>query len=864
MAASKLQLQVILSALDKATAPLKRIQGGSIGAAKALKETRDRLKDLNAQQKDVSAWRTQRAAAAQTEQALGAARDKVKQLSRDIAASGAPTRQMSRDFKAAVREANALKQAHGTQQTQLQGLRNKLNAAGISTRNLSQGERDLKAKITATTNAIEQQENRLKRITAQQKRLTAAKSQYEKTQSLAGSMAGTGAAGLATGSGMLYAGAKMMAPGLEFDASMSKVQALTKQDKGSDGLNALRDQARQLGASTQFTAGQAADAQGFLAMAGFKLNAILAAMPGMLDLAKAGDTDLAQTADIASNILSGLGMQATEMGKLGDVLTATFGNSNTNLEMLGETMKYAAPIAKTYAVDLETVSAMAGKLGDAGIQGSMGGTALAAIMNRLAAPPKAAAKALDALGISTADAAGNLRPMPDILKEVYEQTKNLGTATRGGFLKAIAGDEAVKGMSYLVEQAGSGALQSFIADLKTADGSAARVSKVMADNLKGDLSALGSAWEDLGIQMQEQQNGPMRELTQSLASVIGGVKNWIAENPELAGQIVKTAAGLGILMAAMGGITLALASILGPFAMVRYGMALFGIKGAGLAGTLFNLGKTALPMVATGLRILGAAAVANPIGAIIMAIALGAALIYANWGTVGPYFLGLWAEIKAGFSGGLGGIAALIVNFSPAGLFYRAFAGVMGYFGIELPAKFTEFGSMIMQGLVNGIANAAGAVKAAVVGAADSSINYFKEKLGIHSPSRVFASLGVDTMDGLAQGLNNGSANPFAALDDTAKQVIQKGGEISANNPFAGLAGMPELANTEQLTFDKRPPISSNAGANGPSGGDTYNFTINAAPGMDATAIGREVQRQLAMAQQQKQAKQRGRLSDLE
>ena len=846
--ASKLQLQVILSALDKATGPLKRIQGGSIGAAKALKETRDRLKDLNTQQKDVSAWRTQRAAAEQTEQALGAARDKVKQLSRDIAASGAPTRQMSRDFKAAVREANALKQAHGNQQTQLQGLRNKLNAAGISTRNLGAGERDLRAKIAATNSALQQQENRLKRITTQQKRLAAAKSQYEKTQGLAGSMAGTGAAGLATGSGILYGGAKLMAPGLEFDASMSKVQALTKQDKGSEGLNALRDQARQLGASTQFTAGQAADAQGFLAMAGFKLQAIMAAMPGMLDLAKAGDTDLAQTADIASNILSGLGMQAKDMGKLGDVLTATFGNSNTTLEMLGETMKYAAPIAKTYAVDLETVSAMAGKLGDAGIQGSMGGTALAAIMNRLAAPPKAAAKALDALGISTADAAGNLRPMPDILKEVYEQTKNLGTATRGGFLKAIAGDEAVKGMSYLVDQAGSGALQSFIADLKTAEGTAARVSKVMADNLKGDLSALGSAWEDLGIQMQDQQNGPMRELTQSLTSVIGGVKGWIAENPELAGQIVKTAAGLGILMATMGGITLALASILGPFAMVRYAMALFSIKGAGLAGTLFNLGKTALPMVATGLRILGVAAMANPILAIITGIALGAALIYANWDTVGPYFLGLWAEIKAGFAGGLGGIAALIVNFSPAGLFYRAFAGVMGYFGIELPAKFTEFGSMIMQGLVNGIANAAGAVKAAVVGAADSSINYFKEKLGIHSPSRVFAELGGFTMAGLANGLSGGEGDVLKQIAGTANRLASSGADM--------LSG-------KGITFDSRPPISASSGGMVIQG-DTNQFTIHATPGTDTAGLQRMINQMLDERERNKAARIRSRLGDLE
>lgn len=863
MAASKLQLQVILSALDKATAPLKRIQGGSIGAAKALKETRDRLKDLNTQQKDVSAWRAQRAAAAQTEQALGAARDKVKQLSRDIAASGALTRQMSRDFKAAVREANALKQAHGNQQTQLQGLRSKLNAAGISTRNLGAGERDLRAKIAATNSALQQQENRLKRITTQQKRLAAAKSQHEKTQGLAGSMAGTGAAGLATGSGILYGGAKLMAPGLEFDASMSNVQALTRLDKDSPELQALRDQARELGAGTQFTAGQAADAQGYLGMAGFDPAAIKAALPGMLDLAKAGGAELAETADIASNILTGLNLQASDMGRVGDILVGTFTRSNTNLQMLGETMKYVAPVASAVGQDIETVAAMAGKLGDAGIQGSMGGTALRAILNRLSAPPKAAAKALDQLGISAKDAQGNMRAMPDILTELYAKTKDMGNADRAGLLKGIAGEEAVSALQVLVKQAGSGDLQKFIGTLREAQGEAGKTAKVMADNLAGDLATLNSAWEDLGIQVQDQQNGPMRELTQSLASVIGGVKNWIAENPELAGQIVKTAAGLGILMAAMGGITLALASILGPFAMVRYGMALFGIKGAGLAGTLFNLGKTALPMVATGLRILGAAAVANPIGAIIMAIALGAALIYANWGTVGPYFLGLWAEIKAGFSGGLSGIAALIVNFSPAGLFYRAFAGVMGYFGIELPAKFTEFGSMIMQGLVNGIANAAGAVKAAVVGAADSSINYFKEKLGIHSPSRVFASLGVDTMDGLAQGLNNGSANPFAALDDTAQQVIKKGGEISANNPFAGLAGMPELANTEQLTFDKRPPISA-ASNSAPAGAGPITINVYGAPGQDANAIAQAVAQALAQQQRANQAQQRGRLSDLE
>lgn len=854
--ARDLSLRVNLKALDNATKPLRTIAGGAVGLGRALKDTRGELKGLQALQKDVSSFRNLKGASEQTGAAMQANRERVKALSRELASTATPTKALTREFQGAVRQGHNLKQTHAQQQRELQGLRSKLGEAGISTRNLGQHERDLRSKITQTNQALTQQENRLKQVTAQQKRLGQAKEQYERTSALAGSMAATGAGGLATGSGILYAGARMMAPGLEFDASMSKVQALTKLDAGSEELDALRQQARDLGASTQFTAGEAADAQGFLAMAGFKQQAIIAAMPGMLDLAKAGDTDLAATADIASNILSGLGMQASEMGRMGDVLTATFSNSNTNLQMLGETMKYAAPIAKTYAVDLETVSAMAGKLGDAGIQGSMGGTALSSIMNRLAAPPKAASKALDELGVKTADAAGNLRPMPDILKEIYEKIKNLGTAERGGFLKAIAGEEAVKGMSHLVDQAGSGELQAFIAQLQSAEGSASRVSKVMADNLRGDLSAMGSAWEDLGIQLQEQQNGPMREITQTLTGIIGGVKGWIAENPKLAANLVKTAAGVGVLMAGMGGLTLAMASILGPFAMVRYGMMLFGIRGAGLASTLFNLGKTALPLVGKGILFIGRALAANPIGLAITAIAGGAYLIYRNWEPVKTFFLGLWSEIQQGVGGGLAGIGALLLNFSPLGLVYRAFAGVLGYLGVDLPNKFTEFGGMMMQGLVKGIKNAAGAVKNAVVGAADSSIGWFKDKLGIHSPSRVFASLGGDTMAGLEQGLAGGEGGALKQLAGTAKRLT------AAGAVGLGLAvGTPAFADMPQI--DSRPPLAARApAAVVQSAPNQITIHVHAAPGQDANTIARAVAAELDKREREKGARGRSSLFD--
>ena len=851
--ASDLKLQVVLQALDRASSPLRKVASGSIGLGRSLKQTRAQLKGLQTQQRDISSFRSLKGEADKTGAALQANRDKVRQLSQQLASTTSPTRQLTNEFKRAVRESAHLKQKHGEQQRELQGLRTRLSEAGISTRTLGQHERELRSKIAATNQALSQQEGRLKRVTAQQQRLANAKRQYEQTQALAGSMAGTGAAGLATGSGILYAGARMMAPGLDFDASMSKVQSLARLSGDSDELKALREQARQLGSSTQFTAGQAADAQGYLAMAGFAPQAIRAAMPDMLSLAKAGDSELADTADIASNILTGFNLQAADMGRLGDVLVGTFTRSNTNLQMLGETMKYAGPVAASVGQDIETVAAMAGKLGDAGIQGSMGGTALRAILNRLSAPPKAAAKALDELGISATDAQGNLRDVPTVLQEIYDKTKNMGDAQRAGLLKGIAGEEAVAGLQVLVAQAGSGGLQDFISTLRQTEGEASQTAKVMADNLRGDLSALGSAWEDLGIQMQEQQDGPMREVTQSLTGIIGGVKGWIAENPKLAANIVKTAAGVGILMAGMGGLTLAMASILGPFAMVRYGMMLFGIRGAGLASTLFSLGRTALPLVGKGILFIGRALMLNPIGLAITAIAGGAYLIYKNWDRVGPYFLGLWAEIKQGFSGGLGGIAATILNFSPLGLFYRAFAGVLSYLGVDLPARFTDFGGMLIDGLVNGIKNAGGALKGAVVGAADSSINYFKEKLGIRSPSRVFAELGDFTMQGLAQGLTGGEGGPMQALTGIGKRLTQ-----------AGALALSASVGSGAIAMDNRPPLSAASTSQAVAGAAPITIHVHPSAGMDEHTLARLVAAEVAKVQQRNQVRSRSALSDQE
>lgn len=860
-----LQLKILTALQDKISAPLQRIRGGAGTSSQSLKELRDRLRGLEATQKDVGRFRELSAGLNQTKTELQQAQGRVQQLARAMGGVTQPTRAMQQEFKRAVADAQRLKQTHGQQSTELQTLRTRLNSAGMSTRQLSSGERELRSNIAQTNRALTEQKARLEQVARQQQRVNEAKERLARGQALTSSMAATGATGMAVGTGALYAGAKMIAPGLEFDATMSNVQALSRLGKEDEALAALRRQARELGADTMFSATEAAQGQSFFAMAGFKPEDIIASMPGMLDVAKAGNMDLAQTADIASNILTGFSLQATDMTRVGDVLTAAFTRSNTSLYMLGETMKYAAPNAAAYGQDIEIMAAAAGKLGDAGIQGSMGGTALRAILSRLAAPPKEAAKALDQLGIKVKDAQGNMRPLPDLLEEIHDRTKKMGNVQRGGLLKHIAGEEAGAAMTVLTQQAGSGELQALIATLREAQGEAAATAKTMGDNLVGDLDELSSGWEDLGIQLQEQQNGALRGLVQSVTGLVGSIKAWTVANPELTSGLVRVAAVLAVVIAAGGALTLTLASILGPIVMVRFGLSMLGIKGGGALSLLAKVGGSAFSMLARGFLAFSRLLLLNPIGLAITAIALGAYLIIKYWEPIRQFFAGLWGLVKSAFdqgvggvttllvnwsplgwiykawagvmrylgvelpsslseagmamlrglgdgasrawsavqglftkfwsdlslgaSGGLAGIGAVILNWSPLGLFYQVMSGVMSYFGVELPEKFTGFGSMMLSGLVNGIQGMAGAVKDSITGLGDQVTGWFKEKLGIHSPSRVFMGFGQNISEGAAIGVTQRKPTVGKAVKGLVATVLSAGVAMAAGaNPLQAQA----------------------------------------------------------------------------
>ena len=423
---------------------------------------------------------------------------------------------------------------------------------------------------------------------------------------------------------------------------MSRVQALTRIDKNSPQFKALREQALKLGSETQFTASDAASGQSFLAMAGFTPQAIQAALPGVLNMALAGGVELGETADIGSNILTQFNLTADQMDRVGDTLTAAFTRTNTDLRALGETMKYTGPVAAKLGISLEEAAAMAGMLANNGLRGSDAGTAMRASLSRLASPPKAAADALKELRVAVADARGKMRPMEDVLLDLYKATQKYGQVDQVSFFKDIAGEEAFVGLQTLVAAAGLGELQKPTRELQAARGEADRVAKVMADNLDGDLKNLDSAWEGLRIRISDLVDGPLRSVTQWLTRVLEKITSLAQAHPVLTRQLLIAGGALLAMTATIGSLSLVIGVLYGKLATLRLG---FDILTRSM--NVIRVLPALWGMVTGSVSLLGGAigALFSPVGLIVAALAGAAVLIWKYWDPIRAFFAGVFSGI---------------------------------------------------------------------------------------------------------------------------------------------------------------------------------------------------------------------------
>ncbi|HDS5129608.1 TPA: phage tail tape measure protein [Enterobacter hormaechei subsp. xiangfangensis] len=630
---NNVRLEVLLNAVDRASRPLKAIQNASKSLAGDIRTSQNSLRDLNAQASRIDGFRKASAQLAVTGQSLNKAKQEAAALAVQFKNTENPTNAQARAMEAAKKSAADLQLKYNGLRQSVQRQRTELAQAGINTRTLSADERRLKSSISETTAQLNRQRDALARVSQQQARLSAVKSRYESGQQLAAGARNAGMVGVGVATAGLYGASRFIAPGIGFDKQMSGTQAILGLDKGDDKLAAIRQQARDIGATTAFSPGDVARTQTTLARSGYNADDVLAATGSTVNLSLAADVDIAEAADIITNMQSAFNLPTTEIERVADVMTKGFTSSNTGLVELGEAMKYVAPIAEAAGASIEDTTAMLGILADNGIKGSMAGTGASAIFNRLQAPMGKAVEAIAELGVKTRDSKGNMLPVEKILKAIHKsfEKNKLGTAEQGEYLKVIFGEEAMKGAIKLVAAAGDGSLDNKRQQIRESKGTTERIAKIQTDNLDGDLKNLQSAWEDLQIEVFEKEDSALRRLTVSATNWLGKVAAWAKANPELTQTLFNLVAGGLALIGVLGGIGLIAWPVIAGINAI--------IAAAGMLSVVFTSAGSAI-VAALG-------AISLPV---VAAVVAGALLIRKYWEPISAFFSGVVEGLKAAFA----------------------------------------------------------------------------------------------------------------------------------------------------------------------------------------------------------------------
>lgn len=405
--------------------------------------------------------------------------------------------------------------------------------------------------------------------------------------------------------------------GMDFEAGMSKVAAIT----GATGedFERLKDTAKELGATTMFSAKQSAEAMTYLGMAGYDINQIISAMPGLLDLAAASGSDLGIVADIVSDAMTAFGMSAEETGKFADLLANASSNANTNVELLGESFKYVAPVAGALGYSVEDTSKALALMANNGIKGSQAGTALRTMMTNLAKPTDAMKKAMDELGISLTNTDGTMKTFDEVMGDLRSSFGNLTEAQQASYSATIFGKEAMSGALSIIN-ASEEDYKKLTQATTDYDGAAKKMADTMQDNLQGQLTKLKSSLEGVGIQISEI-------LIPIVNKIVDKIQVWVNWFSNLDKGTQETIVKVALLVAAIGPLLL----------VVSKGIALFGTLKAGAIILATAIGGISWPVIAVTAAIAGLVA--------------GGVWLYKNWDTVKAKSREAWNGIKEAVRG---------------------------------------------------------------------------------------------------------------------------------------------------------------------------------------------------------------------
>jgi len=817
--ADRLELAVVFTAIDKFLRPVNAITSGARAASKELKATKDALKALNAQQKLIDSFRGTNKALGIDTAKLEEARQRVKKLADEMAATAAPTATMQRAFGAARTEAAQLSANVNRLIERKQRLRHELSAVGVDTRSLASAQGDLKGQIDLATGAVVKQTTALEAANKKMQRLKAAQADLAKTQQLAGKMrsvgAGITAGGVATG---LPVVASMKAYA-DFETAMLGVARQVDGAKDANGRYTqtyfeMGDAIKAISERLPLTASDMAaivEAGARMGIQG-KQNLLTFAETTAV-MASAFDLPVDQVGEDIGKISQLYKVPIKDINALGDTINYLDDNALAKGGDIIDVMKRIAGTASMAKMNFKEAAALGSTFLSLGSGAEVAATASNAMIVQLSNATMQSNRFQDGLKMlklraadvqlgMTKDGTGMILKVLDAIKQL-PQEKQLEASTR--LFGKEFGDDAAKLASNLAEYR----RQLELVNAERAKGSMQRESDTRNNSVNARMVMVKNALSNMASDLGETMRPAMVDLLEKVLAVAQAIRSWSKENPQLASGIMTMVKWLAIGLTVIGTLVIGIGAVLAPLAMMKFGLAAIGITGsAAVTGILSFLGPIAK----------------------------------------------LTAAFTAGYAAGSylnDGINALISKL----LGYDA---TLGTFIFDVMEKFRnaswkDIGGWIIKGIEAGLDLATlglySKVKAIAVGMQDA----VKEKLGIHSPSRVFLQIGAYTMQGLEKGLAGNQDGPLSAAGNMARKLTGIGAGIAISS--AAMAG--------NIPLDGRPPIQGSS-IGGTASPMQVIFNIYPAPGQGTDDVQQQVERAMANVEAKRLARARSSLRDRE
>ena len=588
----------------------------------------------------------------------------------------------------------------------------------------------------------------------------------------------------------------------DFEAGMSKVQAIS--GASGEDLDKLKEKAKEMGATTKFSATESAEAMEYMAMAGWKTSDMVDGISGIMNLAAASGEELATTSDIVTDALTAFGLTAKDSGHFADILAAASSNANTNVSMMGETFKYCAPIAGALGYSAEDTAVAIGLMGNAGIKSSQAGTSLRKIMSELQGTFEISGKSLGNYVVETTNADGTMRSFSDIIGDCREAFGQLSESEKASAAETLVGKEAMSGFLAIMNAAPQD-VEKLTNAIEGCDGVAESMANTMNDNLQGQITLLMSALEGVAIQLGET----LVPILKNVVEHISGMVDWFAN---LDPSIQEATVYVGLLAAALGPILVAGGKLISGIGSI---VSIVGTCASAIGGLASGTGA-----LATAFTVL-----TGPIGIAIAAItAIGAALVYL-YNTNEDFrnkINALWEQIKQLFSSACEAIKNIISAF------IDACKSLWSRYGKEI--------SEIISNAWNGIQKVFSAAIDVISGILSAGWELIKSLFSasidavltvLVNAAVLFIKAGKDLIDGLGNGIksawetvkqwfNNFLDHPIQTIKGTASRFMSVGRDI-INSLWDGLKSAWESVTawfTEKWNWicDKVSSITGKAG----------------------------------------------------